>query len=75
MQRLLSVDFLARDFLWQTDFAHWRMTETNYIGFFYNTIKTKQPKFFIAENVKGILSLGKGEAIKQIVSDLKEQDM
>ena len=40
--------------------------------FFYNTIKIKQPKYFIAENVKGILSLGKGEAIKQIVSDFNE---
>lgn len=40
--------------------------------FFYNTILIKQPKFFIAENVKGILSLGKGEAIKQIVSDFEE---
>lgn len=40
--------------------------------FFYNTIKEKQPKFFIAENVKGILSLGRGEAIKQIVSDFEE---
>lgn len=39
--------------------------------FFYNTIKAKQPKFFIAENVKGILSLGKGEAIKQIISDFE----
>lgn len=39
--------------------------------FFYNAIKVKQPKFFIAENVKGILSLGKGEAIKQIVSDFE----
>lgn len=39
--------------------------------FFYNTIKIKQPLFFIAENVKGILSLGKGEAIKQIVSDFE----
>ena len=39
--------------------------------FFYNTINIKQPKFFIAENVKGILSLGKGEAIKQIVSDFE----
>lgn len=39
--------------------------------FFYSTIKIKQPKFFIAENVKGILSLGKGEAIKQIVSDFE----
>ena len=40
--------------------------------FFYNTIKIKQPKFFIAENVKGILSLGKGEVIKQIVSDFEK---
>ena len=39
--------------------------------FFYNTIKIKQPKYFIAENVKGILSLGKGEAIKQIVADFE----
>lgn len=39
--------------------------------FFYNTIKIKKPKYFIAENVKGILSLGKGEAIKQIVSDFE----
>lgn len=39
--------------------------------FFYNTIKIKQPKFFIAENVKGILSLGKGEAIRQIVEDFE----
>lgn len=39
--------------------------------FFYDTIRIKQPKFFIAENVKGILSLGKGEAIKQIVSDFE----
>lgn len=39
--------------------------------FFYNVILQKQPKFFIAENVKGILSLGKGEAIKQIVEDFQ----
>ena len=46
--------------------------ERNFLyRFFYNTIKIKQPKFFIAENVKGILSLGKGEAIKQIVSDFE----
>lgn len=40
--------------------------------FFYQTIKEKQPKYFIAENVKGILSIGKGEAIKQIISDFQE---
>lgn len=37
--------------------------------FFYETIKNKQPKYFIAENVKGILSLGKGEVIKTIIND------
>jgi DNA (cytosine-5)-methyltransferase 1 len=40
--------------------------------FFYKVIKEKQPKFFIAENVKGILSLGGGSAIKQIISDFEE---
>ena len=40
--------------------------------FFYSVIKTQQPKYFIAENVKGILSLGKGAAIKQIVSDFQK---
>lgn len=39
--------------------------------FFYNTILIKQPKFFIAENVKGILSLGQGSVIKQIVADFE----
>ena len=39
---------------------------------FYSTIKELQPKFFIAENVKGILSLGKGAAIKQIISDFEQ---
>ena len=40
--------------------------------FFYEVIREKQPYFFIAENVKGILSLGKGEALKQILSDFKD---
>ena len=40
--------------------------------FFYSIVKEKQPKFFIAENVKGILSLGKGEVIKNIISDFEQ---
>lgn len=40
--------------------------------FFYETIKAKQPQFFIAENVKGILSLGGGTVIAQIEADFKE---
>ncbi len=39
--------------------------------FFYDVIRIKQPKFFIAENVRGILSLGKGEAIRHIVADFE----
>lgn len=37
--------------------------------FFRNVVASKKPKFFIAENVKGILSLGKGEVIRRIVAD------
>ena len=40
--------------------------------FFYRVIKQKQPKVFLAENVKGILTLGKGEAIKQIIADFEK---
>ena len=40
--------------------------------FFYKTIKIKQPRFFIAENVKGILSLGGGSIVKQIVADFND---
>ena len=35
-------------------------------------IKASNPKIIVAENVKGILSLGKGEIFKQIQVDLKE---
>lgn len=37
--------------------------------FFFRTIKILQPKFFIAENVKGILSLGGGTVVEKITSD------
>ena len=37
--------------------------------FFFRTIKELQPKFFIAENVKGILSLGGGSVVEKITSD------
>lgn len=40
--------------------------------FFYSVIKTKQPRFFVAENVRGILSLGKGVVIKQIEKDFQD---
>lgn len=34
-------------------------------------IKDKRPKFFVGENVKGLLSMQKGEVIKMIVQDFK----
>ena len=37
--------------------------------FFRKVINAKKPRFFIAENVKGILSLGGGAVIKRILSD------
>jgi len=35
-------------------------------------IKDKKPKYFVAENVPGLLSIGKGEIIKMIMKDFKE---
>jgi len=40
--------------------------------YFYSVIKEKQPKYFIAENVKGILSLDSGNAIKAIIKEFSE---
>lgn len=40
--------------------------------FFRKVVAAKKPKFFIAENVKGILSLGGGSAIKKILADFKK---
>ena len=34
-------------------------------------LKDKRPKFFVAENVKGLLSMQKGEVIKMIIEDFK----
>ncbi|MFP3920007.1 DNA cytosine methyltransferase [Lysinibacillus telephonicus] len=41
-----------------------------YIHFIRCLIETR-PSFFIAENVKGMLTLGKGEVIKQIIQDFE----
>lgn len=41
-----------------------------YIHFIRCLLQTK-PAFFIAENVKGMLTLGKGEVIKQIIQDFE----
>ncbi len=34
----------------------------------------KQPSFFVTENVKGLISLGKGEILKRIVADFSAAD-
>ena len=36
-------------------------------------IRDKKPKYFLAENVRGILSLDKGSVIKRIIQDLEAQ--
>ncbi|TYK98118.1 DNA (cytosine-5-)-methyltransferase, partial [Streptococcus pyogenes] len=41
-----------------------------YIHFIRALIQT-QPEFFVAENVKGMMTLGKGEVLKQIVADFE----
>lgn len=38
---------------------------------FVRALSQSQPKFFIAENVKGLLTLGKGEVLKQIIEDFE----
>lgn len=38
---------------------------------FVRAVSTKQPKVFVAENVKGLLTANKGQAIKQIVKDFQ----
>jgi len=40
---------------------------------FVATVKEKQPKYFLAENVKGILSLAKGQVFKLILKEFEEQ--
>ena len=40
--------------------------------FFRKVVAAKKPRYFIAENVKGILSLGRGAVIRQIVSDFAD---
>ena len=35
-------------------------------------IKDKQPKIFVAENVKGLLSMGGGKVIEMIINDFEE---
>lgn len=39
---------------------------------FLRVLEDKKPMFFVAENVKGILSLGKGEVFKMIISDFSK---
>lgn len=38
---------------------------------FVRAVSIKQPKIFIAENVKGLLTANKGQAIRQIVNDFQ----
>jgi len=40
--------------------------------YFVKVVAAKKPKYFLAENVRGILSLEKGEAIKAIVNDFEK---
>ncbi len=39
---------------------------------FVRIVKDKQPRYFLAENVRGILSLGKGKVIERVVGDFEE---
>ena len=43
----------------------------NLYQYFVEAVNLKQPKFFIAENVRGLLTVNKGKAIEQIIKDFK----
>ena len=40
--------------------------------YFVRVVELKKPLFFLAENVKGILSLGKGEIFKKIIEEFNQ---
>ncbi|NET26393.1 DNA cytosine methyltransferase [Okeania sp. SIO1I7] len=46
-------------------------TRGNLYTYFLEFVKRKQPKAFIAENVKGLLSANKHQAIQRIISDFE----
>lgn len=56
--------------------ANMKRAEQDKRNFMYQqllrVIKDKNPKFFVAENVKGILSLGKGSVISMIMQDFDD---
>lgn len=39
--------------------------------YFYLLVKENQPDYFLAENVRGLLSLGKGKIMEQIIADFE----
>lgn len=43
----------------------------NLYQYFVKAVSLKQPKIFVAENVRGILTVNKGKAINQIIKDFK----
>ena len=44
----------------------------NLYQYFVKAVSLRQPKFFVAENVKGLLTANKGKAIKQIITDFQD---
>lgn len=55
--------------------ANWTRTVGDERNFLYRemvrVIRDKQPRFFVAENVKGLVSLGNGAVVENIVSDFE----
>lgn len=45
----------------------------NLYKYFVKAVKTKKPKVFVAENVKGLLTANGGKAIKQIMEDFAKE--
>jgi len=76
INRLDPVDVVLGGFPCQDFSIIWKRpglkgTRGNLYTYFLDFVHTLQPKFFVAENVKGLLTIEGGRAIQQIVADFE----
>jgi len=76
IDRLDPVDVVLGGFPCQDFSIIWKRpglkgTRGNLYTYFLDFVHTLQPKFFVAENVKGLLTIEGGRAIQQIISDFE----
>jgi len=65
-------DFSCISSIWEVKQPGLNTDRGNLYKFYATAVRVKRPKVFVAENVKGILTANKGQAIKTIVSDFEK---